>query len=276
MVKNLIVLMSLFVFFETSIAQWLPPQWKKGVILFEMKRHTGSFGAIGSGFIVVYDDIEFMVTNKHVAINNGLFVRFNLKSSSQTSIRCSIDSMIINSNLSWRESKTADIAVMPIAQCPEIKSLGDNLDVVSFGVSSFKDWDYVDEGNDVYVLGFPLGIGTEEHYSPVVRQGIVALKNIRGRFLIDSNIFPGNSGGPVFMKPSLFDYRTKTFGKLANSYLIGIVSSYIAHTDKAISSQTGRTRIIFEENSGLAVVYSSEQIIELIKIYIEEISNQIK
>ena len=41
---------------------------------------------------------------------------------------------------------------------------------------------------------------------------------------------------------------------IRRSLLLGIVSSYIPYADVAVSRQTGRPRITFEENSGLAKV----------------------
>jgi S1-C subfamily serine protease len=71
-------------------------------------------------------------------------------------------------------------------------------------------------------------------------------------FLIDANIFPGNSGGPVVTRPEISSIEgTKAIDKAA---LIGIVKSYLTYKDVAVSQQTGKPRVIFEENSGLALV----------------------
>ena len=43
-----------------------------------------------------------------------------------------------------------------------------------------------------------------------------------------------------------------------------MVKSYIPYQDTAVSQQTGRTRITFEENSGLAAVEGVQAIIETI------------
>lgn len=87
--------------------------------------------------------------------------------------------------------------------------------------------------------------------------------------MIDSNVFPGNSGGPVFIKPSIFDYRTGTLGEGTVGYLVGVVSGFLPYSDVAISLQTRRPRVIFEENSGLAIVYSTDAILDLLSRYIQ-------
>src|SRR3990172_1553482 len=69
----------------------------------------------------------------------------------------------------------------------------------------------------------------------------------------DTAQFPGNSGGPVIIEPSAGSIEgTKP---ITGSYLIGIVSGYLPYQDIAISAQTRRPRIVFEENSGLASVH---------------------
>lgn len=44
------------------------------------------------------------------------------------------------------------------------------------------------------------------------------------------------------------------------AYLLGIVAAYLPYQDVAISSQTRRPRVIFEENSGLASVFPVDHV----------------
>lgn len=74
--------------------------------------------------------------------------------------------------------------------------------------------------------------------------------------------FPGNSGGPVIIKPEFTHIEgTKSQNE---SRLIGLVKSYIPYTDVAISPQTGRPRVVFEENTGLTNVEPVDYIIDTI------------
>jgi len=57
---------------------------------------------------------------------------------------------------------------------------------------------------------------------------------------------------------------------IQKSDLIGIVKSYISFQDIAISQQTKRPRIIFEENSGLASVVPVDFIMETVEICFNE------
>ncbi len=115
------------------------------------------------------------------------------------------------------------------------------------------------EGNGIFVLGFPLGLVDGMQDYVIVRQGAIA--RIRDRldspmvkfFLIDSFMFPGSSGSPVVLKPeTVFILGTRP--PITQSYLVGVVQGFVSYIDTAVSTQTKRPRVTFEENSGLARV----------------------
>lgn len=125
----------------------------------------------------------------------------------------------------------------------------------------------VAEGDFVYVLGFPMGLVGEERNIAIVRQGILArvsdaLVNPNDNYLIDAFVFPGSSGGPVILKPELA--HTDKAKPILNPFLIGLVKEYIAYQDVAISAQTGKPRIVFEDNSGLAEVIPIDRVQECV------------
>ena len=107
--------------------------------------------------------------------------------------------------IDWIQDKNTDLAITGID--PGI------LDKSGIQYSAFQSDSHVadkskatevglTEGDAIYVLGFPMGlVGGERNYV-ISRQGVIArirdfLAGISTRFLIDSLIFPGNSGGPV-------------------------------------------------------------------------------
>ncbi len=123
----------------------------------------------------------------------------------------------------------------------------------------------VSEGDGVYLVGFPMGLNTPAMQYAIVRSGCIARVRDaydakRGPFLIDASVFPGNSGGPVLLRPEATALQG-TRPHMA-SKLIGVVHAYLPYTDAAISQQTGRPRVIFEENSGLARVETVDGILE--------------
>lgn len=130
----------------------------------------------------------------------------------------------------------------------------------------------ITEGDFVYTLGFPMElVGPERNYV-IVRSGNIAriqdaIDRRSNEFLIDALTFPGNSGGPVVTKPEVVAItETKA---VSSGYLIGVIQSYLPYQDFAISEQTGKRRVMFEENSGLTAVIPIDFVIEAIKAHQE-------
>ena len=122
-------------------------------------------------------------------------------------------------------------------------------------------------GDGVFVLGFPMNLAGIQRNYVIVRQGCIArisdmLDGASPDYLVDAFVFPGNSGSPVILKPEIASISgTPTQSK---AYLIGVVRLYQPYIDVAISPQTNRARISFEENSGLAEVLPTDYIDETI------------
>src|SRR5690606_32144740 len=101
----------------------------------------------------------------------------------------------------------------------------------------------------------------------ILRSGAIArIRDLfEGRstdFIVDALVFPGNSGGPVVLRPEMVSIQgTKSN---MNAGLIGVIKSYIPYQDIAVSQQTNRPRIIFEDNSGLSLVEPVDYIFETI------------
>ena len=83
------------------------------------------------------------------------------------------------------------------------------------------------EGDDVFIVGFPVGWRKGSRDYPVVRHGNLAqiqgwLRQEHRTFLVDGSGFPGNSGGPIITKPQIISIEgTKS---VSGAYLIGMVS----------------------------------------------------
>ena len=127
------------------------------------------------------------------------------------------------------------------------------------------------EGDAVFVLGFPMGLVDESLHLAIVRQGTVArcrdvYEGASPAYLLDVTVFPGNSGSPVFARLPI----KSPVGESALSHsltLIGIVTSYLSFHDVAYSAAPRRPRVIFEENSGLALAHPMDLVDETIDAY---------
>jgi len=134
----------------------------------------------------------------------------------------------------------------------------------------------VSAGDGVFILGFPMNLAGEQRNYVIVRQGAIArvdelLENKSSSFLVDAFVFPGNSGGPVILRPELVSIQgTKANTKAA---IVGVVTAYQPYTEVAVSVQTKRPRVAFEENSGLAIVLPMNYVNEMVRQKAEDTWN---
>lgn len=246
-----------------SIAGWLPTDWPKAILPLAI-RAGESFVSVGTAFLIDHEGLNCLVTAKHVIREesgkprSGLYVLSNRVGGGGNFL--SLDEMAAAFGISWK-TVGSDIAatLMPADNTYDIKK---------FSIDLFESFSNIREGDDVFILGFPLklGVSASARITPIVRTGIVALRNDDRSFLVDANVFPGNSGSPVFFKPCAFEFGSSglRLGTLRPPKLIGLVTSFITYTDVAISQQTGKARVTFEENSGLASALSVELIREVL------------
>lgn len=223
----------------------------------------------------------YLVTSRHVFQGHAkAFLRFN-PSTDEPARVYDLDLRDAQGNVLWHASSdpNIDIAVQSI----NVKLLKEHSIQLAFFLSDQHVLLRPDattvgltEGDGVFILGFPMGeVGKERNYI-TVRQGVIArvrdtLVGAANDFLVDAFIFPGNSGGPVVTRPeaiAITDTRA-----IDRAWLIGVVSSYVPYQDVAISQQTNRPRIIFEENSGLAVVVPIDRVVETV-IELEQLRQQ--
>lgn len=236
---------------------------------------------VGTGFIVGRPFVDgqeakkyhtFIVTNKHVLAGKEIILlRFN--SLDGTQVFDYPVPLATNGELIWvgHDSDEIDVAVFNIN--PEVLER-DGAEFSFFyldeHVMTLEDMKNkgVSEGDGLFVLGFPMGIVAPQRKNVIARAGVIArirdmLEGHQSSYLIDANVFPGNSGGPVIIRPELVSITgTKSIDKAA---LVGVVKSYVPYRDVAVSQQTGNARVIFEENSGLAEVENTSNVISTVE-----------
>lgn len=215
----------------------------------------------------------FIVTNRHVIEDQpSMVIRFNPLGDDPAK-DYDIPLFDKSGKRLWNEhpGKSVDVAVIGI-NADFLKTEGVSYDYFQsdnhlMTLPEMAD-NGVSEGDSIYVLGFPMGIVDQDRQFVIARSGIIArirdtLEGRKKDFLVDAFVFPGNSGGPVLYKPEIISISgTKSVAKPA---LIGIVSGYMTYKDTAVSKQTGNTRVVFEENSGLAAVVPVDYILETIE-----------
>lgn len=154
----------------------------------------------------------------------------------------------------WRIASYEDVAYRTIPFSPQLRMQG-------IPVEFLLPKGQVRPGAGVWILGYPMGIRTEQFPSPILRQGIVSMIDAQ-TFLLDAFVFPGNSGGPVVYRPT--SRMIAMGGVLNQERVLGMVIEEVFYTDIAISPQTKHTRISFEENAGLAKIVPSDVLLDLL------------
>jgi len=230
------------------------------------------YKTIGTGFFVAleYGDASpagepnyrlFLATNRHVLVDRDeLLIRVNAKQGAARRVRLALREGV-GGNWAAHPDEQVDVAAV-LVNARALRDAG--LDLAYFRpgdiafVSSMEALD-IGTGQEIFVLGFPMGISGIERNYVIARAGIIARFDdeilARSRsYLIDAAVFPGNSGGPVIVKPrsdTLSDRRP-----VDRAYVIGLVRSYLPYEEVVYSLQTETPspRMVFTENSGLAEV----------------------
>ncbi len=288
------VLLLMFPVAVIANAARVPPAWLNAVVAIG---HTepGPGGSPtwvteASGFFygyLVQDDPDptkrgyevYLITNRHVIANHAqIEIRLNPKNTSDQGELFPI-SMVEpgTSKPTWftHHDENVDVAGTRI-NWELLRARGIDFeffcsDTQAADTAKMKDIG-VSAGDGVFVIGFPMNLAGKQRNYAIVRPGAIAritdlIESASTMLMIDSHVFPGNSGGPVILEPSLMSIAgTKPNN---SAFLLGIARDYIPYTDVAISPQTQHTRVSFEENSGLADVVPVDRIDEAIKAWRE-------
>jgi hypothetical protein len=102
----------------------------------------------------------------------------------------------------WTKHPTRDVAAMVIEAPPEFARAAIPLDWLANDATFTND--DIGPGDEMMALGFPRGLAANAAGFPILRAGKIASYPLAPSaafptFLLDFSVFPGNSGGPVFM-----------------------------------------------------------------------------
>ena len=208
----------------------------------------------GTGFLIQVDGIFYVVTAKHVVegfLKKGVdptrfVIAVNLRNG-QGYLQ-SVTDLQRAFGVQWVFAPDADIAAHPFAISKDF-----NVRVVA--LDSFLPKEAVGELQDVFFVSYHPGLQGDGKITPILRRGMVSLVTDSTIYL-DAFVFPGNSGSPVYTKPSpvTFSQGAAVVGDPIGCRLMGLVGAYLPYQEVAVSVQTGRPRVVFEENTGIAAV----------------------
>ncbi len=260
-------------------------------------RVENEWGKGATGFLVIRRMNEregkvFLVTNKHVIHadpqrrKGALFLTLYLnvwEEEARISGASFRTPLVEDGQRLWREHPDPNVDVFAVDVTdlvnsnPRIENKG--ADYSLFGFPDVLKRENITEGDEVFIIGYPLGLFHSRVNSPLVRQGIIATKigeriqiwmrlpsgeskhmEIPG-FLVDAAIVPGSSGSPVVLKPIIGrKVGEKISMEMAPPYLLGIVSA----------SETATLRVedrMYPAFAGLGIVFDVSAIKETIELF---------
>ena len=101
----------------------------------------------------------------------------------------------------WTHNPKRDVAAIVVKAPAEFAKSAIPLDWLAGG-DTFAKYD-IGPGDEMMVLGYPQGLSADSAGFPILRSGRVAspidAPSASPTFLLDFRVFPGNSGGPVFI-----------------------------------------------------------------------------
>lgn len=232
----------------------------------------GEQQGIASGFFYLHEENLYFITNRHVIIKEDEDyipdeIRLKLHTD-QNDVRQNDDYSVRLYNDDgerlWLEHPTGHNEV-------DVVAIQMNREQVMprFFIKAFRTEDHIPHnvdisiGEDVLVVGYPLGFHDALHNLPIIRNAIISSVYpvpFQGNpiILIDSRLHSGTSGSPVLTKPSQWirytDGSTAMLGG-PKSFLVGIHSGTFDITTRDLSQ---------DEPLGLNAVWFASLIPEII------------
>lgn len=147
---------------------WLPSDIKKTVVMIGDIKEEGVALPAGSGVLVNYQGKHYAISAGHVI--RGLddpVVIFNDKTGAPTGRMTSELSRRFGVNWEYHPDDRVDLTAIPFG----INTETDDLRVLPEDM--FQDYAGINDGEDVFFMGFPLSLSRRDTIVPVIRQGCI-------------------------------------------------------------------------------------------------------
>ncbi|MGB8536241.1 MAG: trypsin-like peptidase domain-containing protein [Acidobacteriaceae bacterium] len=159
-----------------------------------------------------------------------------------------------------------DLAIVPATQEIVNRLLDGDQKLATFDPTTIAENAETYDGADVLILGFPSLVGEEYQQRALMRAGIIAWTDSSDpsahEFLVDSRIFPGNSGGPVLSSAAGMN-RDASISSGKRIKLIGIVSKTInAKPELALGMSLPDEAMVIGA-AGVGVIEPAHELLEL-------------
>jgi hypothetical protein len=224
----------------------------------------------GSGFLLHFQEIDYLITARHVLFN-------------EDKLRC--ESLLISSQNSRGKIESASIFELDMSIATVIDKKADDVIAIPIGIinkSEFEKYitiiqdgdskplsidekdsvllEKIEIANDVFLIGFPTSLifQNSKHFDPgkpLLRKGVIAgINSEDNTFIIDCSAYYGNSGGPILELNRNNDLK-----------VAGIVSRYIPFVIEWRNNREISVSHVEYMNSGYSVCVPMNSILNLFK-----------
>lgn len=130
----------------------------------------------------------------------------------------------------WSNHPARDVAAIVITAPPEFAKAAIPEDYLATD-DTFTKYQ-VEAGDELMALGFPRGLAANQAGFPILRSGRIASypvapAKIFPTFLLDFSVFPGNSGGPVFMHSSARGAGSAASAAQGGEFIAGLLTQQV-------------------------------------------------
>lgn len=163
----------------------------------------------------------------------------------------------------WVRHPTADVAAMRVA-LPAMADLR-LASTLLLATDALLQQHQIGPGEELIVLGYPRGAEANEAGFPILRSGRIASYPLTpmaktGTFLLDFQVFPGNSGGPVFLY-SRNRFQDEQNRPVTVQCMLGLVSREVQIVERTKTADGEKTTM---QPLGIGVVVHASFIREVL------------
>ena len=255
-------------------------------VLISIKSGNNEF--CGSGFFISDSSSLYLVTAKHVLLNENINSKTNQinyslidtcadvfyyprKTDKNPPNILTLDLGGLYKSGNFKISTDKDVVVARIGINSEIgykhveyndyvTKRSNTSSINFFIIDDIKKFESIEIGNDVFIFGYPksLGMSNNPQYDfnrPLLRKGSIAGKNQTLKTIVlDCPSYGGNSGGPVI------EFTRE------RPYLVGLVVEFIPFEEKWLNLNYKIVNIDYL-NSGYSVIVPMDYVLELMKMF---------
>lgn len=279
------VVLSIVIQAGFALGQRAVPEDNLGYPVFIQLSTGNNKTEFGTGFYLNHNSHMYLVTARHVLLQppnhtlkseTATFISYGRNASDDSRNALIVNLKELLQTGLMRYHKVYDVAVIQLADTAlsntglrvwdfnssvTIKSKA-RTGLVSVATASTKKFDEVLIANEVYIFGYPVGLGFKKspqfNYSkPLLRRGIVAGKYLKAKTLVlDCPAYGENSGGPILELSRVQGFRTKL-------RIIGHISQFIPVVELTINkSQRDTTATV--SNSGYSIGIPMDFVFDLL------------